>query len=150
MNLQLIFSASHILDIDGPLHFRDFYFVDGAFRKLDRFFKHRITACNIQKIMSRVMSKPTFCICENKDAEAVKLISAFVFALFYFLNPKSQASTIFCSYTAWYVSDQVGNQNVCFLMTRLNYCFLTVLKRNLSIIYVIFRLLPNCQLSPFP
>ena len=57
--------------------------------------------------MSRVMRKPTFCICENKDAdqlrgnrEAVtaKLISAFVFATqivqsLYFLNPKFQASS---------------------------------------------------------
>ena len=35
-------------------------------------------------ILSRVMRKPTFCICENKDTDqlrvAAKLISAFVFA----------------------------------------------------------------------
>ena len=34
-----------------------------------------------QKNLSRVMRKPTFCICKNKDADQVreKLIRAFVF-----------------------------------------------------------------------
>ena len=125
MNLQLIFSASHILDIDGPLHFRAihvFILSTVLFANWIAFLNTELLHVTFKKNMSRVMSKPTFCICENKDAEAVKLISAFVFALFYFLNPKFQASTIFCSYTAWYVSDEVGNQNVCILMTRLNYC----------------------------
>ena len=53
-------------------------------------------------IMSRVVRKPAFCICENKDADqfavTVKLISAFVFATrieqsLFFLNPKFQASS---------------------------------------------------------
>ena len=49
------------------------------------------------------MRKPTFCICENKNADQLrgvtaKLISAFVSAtqivqFLYFLNPKSQASS---------------------------------------------------------
>ena len=50
------------------------------------------------------MRKPTFCICENKDADQLrfavtaKLITAFVFAtkivqFLYFLNPKFQASS---------------------------------------------------------
>ena len=52
--------------------------------------------------MSRIMRKPAFCICENKDADQLRgnqLISAFVFAtrivqsLFY-LNPKFHASTL--------------------------------------------------------
>ena len=52
--------------------------------------------------MSRVMRKPTFCICENKDADQLavtaKLISAFVFATWieqplFFQNPKFQASS---------------------------------------------------------
>ena len=48
--------------------------------------------------MSRVTRKPTFCICENKDAEQLRGNSAFVFATrivqsLYFLNPKFQASS---------------------------------------------------------
>ena len=52
--------------------------------------------------VSRVMRKPTICICENEDAFSfavtAKLISAFVFATWivqylYFLNPKFQASS---------------------------------------------------------
>ena len=41
------------------------------------------------------------------------------------MNPKFQASShlkhlaIFCGYTAWFVKDHVGNQNVGFLVTRL-------------------------------
>ena len=57
--------------------------------------------------MSRIMRKPTFCICENKDADqgfavTAKLISAFVFAnwivqYLYFLYTKFQAP----SYLKW-------------------------------------------------
>ena len=47
--------------------------------------------------MSRVMRKPAFCICINKDADQLCSYSAFVFATWivlflYFLNPKFQAS----------------------------------------------------------
>ena len=52
--------------------------------------------------MSLVMRKPAFCICENKDADQLRsvtaqLISAFVFASqivqsLFFLNPKFQVS----------------------------------------------------------
>ena len=75
------------------------------------------------------MRIPTFCICENKDADQLrgfltaKLISAFVFATWivqslYFLN--FMTLDIFCGRTAWNASDQVGNKNVGFLMTRLS------------------------------
>ena len=53
--------------------------------------------------MNLVVRKPAFCICENKDADQLrgvtaKLISAFVFATrivqsLYVLNPKFQASS---------------------------------------------------------
>ena len=50
--------------------------------------------------LSRLVRKPTICICENKDADQLtaKLICAFIFAtgiveFFYFLNPKFQASS---------------------------------------------------------
>ena len=52
--------------------------------------------------LSRVVRKPAFCICKNKDEDQLvvtaKLISAFVFAIrivqsLYFLNPKFQASS---------------------------------------------------------
>ena len=36
-------------------------------------------------------------------------------------NKNIKPLAIFCSCTAWFVLDQVGNQNVCFLMTRLIY-----------------------------
>ena len=59
--------------------------------------------------MSRLMRKPTICICENKDTDQIisvtaKLISAFVFAtqivhFLFFLNVKFQASSSFlCLY----------------------------------------------------
>ena len=72
------------------------------------------------------MRKPTFCICENKDAvqlrgnrEADQRL--FIFATqivqsLYFLNPKFQDS----SHLLWLHSPVcVGNQNVGFLMKRL-------------------------------
>ena len=63
------------------------------------------------KYLSLVMRKPPFCKCDNKDADQLQLISAFVFAIrtvpsLFFLNPKFQAS----SYLLWlYSSDLVGN-----------------------------------------
>ena len=78
--------------------------------------------------MSRIMKKPTFCICENKDADQLRgnreadqrlcfhYIDSTIPPTFYIRNFKPLA--IFCSCTAWFVSDQVGNQNVGFLMTR--------------------------------
>ena len=52
--------------------------------------------------MSRIMRNPTFCICENKDADL--LISAFVFAtrivhFLYFVNKKIQPIAIFSDCT---------------------------------------------------
>ena len=56
----------------------------------------------LEGLMNHVMRKPTFCICEIKDADQLvvtaKLISAFVFATqivqsLYFINPKFQASS---------------------------------------------------------
>ena len=81
--------------------------------------------------LSQIMRKPTFCICENIDADpsavTAKLISAFVFATqivqsLFFLNPKYQAS----SYLLWLYSPVcVGpgrKPECCFFMTRL-ICF---------------------------
>ena len=56
---------------------------------------------NDKTLFDIVVRKPTFCICENKDADQLvtaKLIIAFVFATqieqsLYFLNPKFQASS---------------------------------------------------------
>ena len=97
-------------------------------------FKHWemvLQSLPITNHMSRVMRKATFCICENNDADQVRgnreADQRFCFRYIdstslYFLNPKFQASiAIFCSCSAWFVSDQVGNQNVGFLMTRLIY-----------------------------
>ena len=74
------------------------------------------------------MRKSTFCICENKDADQLhgnpeadhrfcfRYIDSTIPLLSKSENFKPLA--IFCSCTAWFVSDQVGNQNVGFLMTQ--------------------------------
>ena len=77
------------------------------------------------------MRKPTFCICENKDADQLRgnreadqrLCFRYTDSA---IPPLSKSEifkslAIFCGCAAWFVSDQVGNQNVGFLMTRLNY-----------------------------
>ena len=51
VNLKLIFKASRIFVIDGPLHFREIH----VLRKLDRFFENRITAQH-SKILLRNLS----------------------------------------------------------------------------------------------
>ena len=68
------------------------------------------------------MRKPIFCIYENKDADQPRgnreadqrLCFRYIDSTIHLLS-KSKA---------WFVSDQVGNQNVCFLMTRLIYIIL--------------------------
>ena len=81
--------------------------------------------------MSRVTRKPTFCICENKDADQLRgnreadqrlcfrYTDSTIPLLSNLRNFKPLA--IFCSCTAWFVLDLVGNQNVGFLMKRLKY-----------------------------
>ena len=60
------------------------------------------------------MGKPTFCICKNKDADQLsgnreadhrlcfRYIDSTIIRIFKLLD-------IFCSCTAWFVSDLVGN-----------------------------------------
>ena len=74
--------------------------------------------------MSLVMRKPAICICENnlktQNREAAFVFTTWIVQSLFYLNPKFQASiVIFCSCTAWFVSAQVGNQNVGFLTLRL-------------------------------
>ena len=72
------------------------------------------------------MRKPTFCICENKVADQLRgnreadqrLCFRYIDSSILLLS-KSKLLAIFCSCTAWFVSDYVGNQSVGFLMTRL-------------------------------
>ena len=71
------------------------------------------------------MRKPTCCICENKDSDQLRgnreadqhLCFPYTDSTIPLL-PKSEISSlyvaIFYSCTAWFVSDQVGNQNVGF------------------------------------
>ena len=68
--------------------------------------------------LSRLMGKPTICICENKGADQLRSYCAFVFAtrivqfLFYF-NPKFQASSSFlCLY-----------RSVCVVPARKPHCW---------------------------
>ena len=71
--------------------------------------------------MSRVMRKPTFCICENKDADQLRgNCEADQHLCFRYTDsaipPLSKSEifkslAIFCGCAAQFVSDQVGNQN---------------------------------------
>ena len=79
--------------------------------------------------MNRVLRKPAFCICENKGADQLRgnreadqrLCFRFTDSTIPLL-PKSKISSLLPSSVAvWFVSDQVGNQNIGFLMTRLIY-----------------------------
>ena len=89
------------------------------------------------------MRKPTCCICENKDAdqfrgnrEADQRLCFCYIARRIPLLSKSEISlwplAIFCSCTAWFVSDQVGNQDVGFLMTRLILLYLLTCEPKVS------------------
>ena len=75
------------------------------------------------------MRKQTFCILyENKDADQFRgNLEAGQRLCFRYIDSTipllSISEAIFCSCTDWLVWDQVGNQNVGFLMTRLLICF---------------------------
>ena len=73
--------------------------------------------------MSRIKRKPTLCICENKDADQLrgnrKAHQRLCFRYTDSTIPLHfKPLATFCGCTAWFVSNQVGNQNVGFLMTR--------------------------------
>ena len=64
------------------------------------------------------MRKPAFAYAKTKMqisfAVTAKLISLFVFATWivqslFYLNPNFKPLAIFCGFTAWFVSDLVGN-----------------------------------------
>ena len=92
-----------------------------------------VTTCRYHNI-SHVMRKPTFCICENKDADQLcsnsgadqRLCFRCKDSILYFLNPSTfkirnfKAVSIFRC-TARFVSDLVGNENVSFLTSWLIY-----------------------------
>ena len=75
------------------------------------------------------MRKPTFCICENKDADQLRgnreadqrLCFRYRDSAIPLLSKSGifKPLAIFCGCAARFVSDQVGNRNVGFLMTRL-------------------------------
>ena len=79
--------------------------------------------------MSRAVRKPAYCICENKGADQLRgnrkadqcLCFRYTDSTIPLLSKYEifKPLAIFCSCTAWFVSDQIGNQNVGFLMTRL-------------------------------
>ena len=91
--------------------------------------KVEVSSKAVQPDLSLVMRKPTFCICENKDADQLRgdrkadqrLCFRYIDSTISLLSKYeiSMPLAIFCSCTAWFVSDQVENQNVGFLMTRL-------------------------------
>ena len=67
--------------------------------------------------LSRVMRKPTFCICKNKDAHQLRgNREADQRLCFPYIN---STIPLICKrkLQAWFVLNQVGNQNVGFLMT---------------------------------
>ena len=67
--------------------------------------------------MSLVLRKPDFCICKNKDADQLRgyckadqrLCFCYIVQSLPFLNTKFQASSLFCDFTARFVSNLVGN-----------------------------------------
>ena len=75
------------------------------------------------------MRKPTFCICQNKDADLLRdnreadqrLCFRYTESAIPPLSKSEifESLAIFCGCAAWFVSDQIGKQNVGFLMTRL-------------------------------
>ena len=77
------------------------------------------------------MRKPTFCICENKDADQLRsnreadqrLCFRYTDSAIPLLTKSEifKSPAIFCGCAARFVSDLVGNNNVGFLMTRLIY-----------------------------
>ena len=78
------------------------------------------------------MRKPMFCICENKDADQLrsdhKADQCLCFRYIDSTIPLlSKPLAIFCSCTAWFVSDLVGNQNIGFLRMRLNYILFIIM-----------------------
>ena len=100
-----------------------------------------VSVCIRADLLSHIMRKPDFCICKNKAADHelhsyAKLIRAIVFATkivqsLYFLNPHFKPLAISCKFTAWLVSDQVGNQNIGFLMTWLSWLVCVLLSHSL-------------------
>ena len=94
-------------------------------------------------ILSRVMRKQTICICENKDADQLRgLRFRHIGSTIPLL---SKPLTIFCDCTAWFVSDQVGNQNVGYLMTRLNYILSKGFMRVRYVAERVFAVQTNCR-----
>ena len=65
------------------------------------------------------MRKTAFCICKNKDTDQLRgnretdqclyFFATKIVRSLYFLNPNFKPLAIFCSCTAWCVSDLVGN-----------------------------------------
>ena len=103
-----------------------------------KFVKHQkclitlhIVGWVIKQNMSRVIRKPTFCICANKDADQFRgnreanqrLCFRYIDSTIHLLSTSEILSlAIFCSCTASFVSDQVGNQHDVFLITRFINC----------------------------
>ena len=78
--------------------------------------------------LSRDVRKPDFCICENKDADQLrvtaKLISAFVFATRIVQSLRNfKPLAIFCSCEAWFVSDLVWNPEDRFSHNKAQFIF---------------------------
>ena len=79
------------------------------------------------------MRKPTFCKCENKDADQLcgnreadqRLCFRYTDSTIPLLS-KSQISSLFCSCIAWFMLDHVRNQNVGFLVTQLTILLFSV------------------------
>ena len=94
-----------------------------------RWFFNYITSQASDKHMSRVMRKPFFALCENKDADQLRgnreadqrlcfrYTDSTIPLLPKFEISSLKPSSVTC--TTWFVSDEVGNQNAGFLMTRL-------------------------------
>ena len=67
--------------------------------KVSSVFVTRVAQADISQLhnlachMSRVMRKPAFCICENKDADQLRGSAPLLVQSLFFLNPKFQATS---------------------------------------------------------
>ena len=79
-----------------------------------------------RKMMSHIMRKPTFCICNNKG----RLIScAVTYSSSTFSIHNFQPLAIFCAHTGWFVSDLFGSPYCWFSHVKAQICSTIITER---------------------
>ena len=101
--------------------FSNHFIFKSAFRTVIRYVLMKLFIIINKMYLSRVMKKQRFCISEIKDTDQLRSNGEADLRLcFCYIDSTIpllfKPLAIFCSCTAWFVSDQVGNQNVGFIM----------------------------------